>query len=119
MSSFFSSSFPSIKPVTEANKHSPFLGDDEEVVDSRMPGGGSMYYCRRVERKGVDGKTRKYVLTLGAGGFAATLDGVRIVKGERVPVALKVVSMNQRAAEAFDDSRLDVSLIDGYFDLRR
>jgi serine/threonine protein kinase len=87
-------------------KFSPFVSEDEEVVDSRMPGGGSMYYCRRVERKGADGKTRKYVLTLGAGGFAATLDGVRIIKGERVPVALKVVSMNQRAAEAFEKSEM-------------
>ena len=87
-------------------KHSQFLKPEEEVVDSRMPGGGSMYYCRRVERKGLDGKTRKYVLTLGAGGFAATLDGIRIVKGERIPVALKVVSMNQRAAEAFEKSEM-------------
>jgi hypothetical protein len=41
------------------DKHSQFLYPDEEVVDSRMPGGGSMYYCRRVERKGSDSKTRK------------------------------------------------------------
>jgi len=26
---------------------------NEEILDCRMPGGGSMYYLRRVDRKGM------------------------------------------------------------------
>ena len=79
---------------------------DEEVVDTRMPGGGSMYFVRRVERRGADGRAAKFLLCLGAGGFAATLDGVRVVGQTRTPVALKVISMAPRAAEAFERSEM-------------
>ncbi len=51
---------------------------------------------------GPDGKTKKHLLCLGAGGFAATLDGVRIVSGSRVPVAIKHVALDKRSAEAFE-----------------
>ena len=51
---------------------------------------------------GSDGKNKKYLLCLGTGGFAATLDGIRIVDGNRIPVAIKHVAMDRRAAEMFE-----------------
>lgn len=47
---------------------------------------------------GPDGKTKKLLLCLGAGGFAATLDGIKVVAGQRVPVAIKHVAMDKRSA---------------------
>lgn len=35
------------------SRYTKMVEPNEEIIDCRMPGGGSMYYLRRVDRKGT------------------------------------------------------------------
>lgn len=67
--------------------------DPAAVYDARVPGGGSMYVYRRVD---IGGKPK--LLCLGCGGFASTMDGIRLLGGEKVPVAIKQICLDAKAA---------------------
>jgi len=72
----------------------------EDAYDAPIPGGGSLYVYRRVDRRGASGKEVPHILCLGHGSFASTLDCVRILGGVRTPVAIKQIALDKRAAEA-------------------
>jgi len=73
----------------------------EDAYDAPIPGGGSQYAYRRVDRRDASGKREvPFVLCLGHGSFASTLDCVRILGGVRTPVAIKQIALDKRAAEA-------------------
>jgi serine/threonine protein kinase len=61
--------------------------------DTKIAGGGSMYVLRRVDT--AAGPTLK---CLGAGSSALTMDGFRCLGAERVPVAVKQISVDSRRA---------------------
>ncbi len=69
--------------------------DEKGVFDSPIPGGGSMYLYRRVDVSGGP-----MLLALGCGTFATTMDCVRVLSGERLPVAIKQIALPKSAAEA-------------------
>ena len=94
MSSFTFSTSPS-------GGAAPSAATFEDAYDAPIPGGGSQYVYRRVDRRDEAGKREApFLLCLGHGSFASTLDCVRILGGVRTPVAIKQIALDKRAAEA-------------------
>ena len=80
---------------------SPIAFEPSKVYDSPIPGGGSMYFFRRVDvRAEGAASSETKLLALGSGSFATTMDCVRVLAGARTPVAIKQIAMDKRAAEA-------------------
>ena len=68
-------------------------------IPSPIPGGGSMYMYKRLD----DPVTRaKKLYCLGCGGMAATFDCFKIDGINKIPVAIKQVSLPKAAADKFE-----------------
>jgi len=73
----------------------------ESLYDSPVPGGGSQYFFQRFEND-----KKSYVLVLGYGGLATTVDCVRVVSGKRTLVAIKQISLDKRLAEQVEKNEM-------------